>query len=526
MKVNFARMYRDNALKRPDKLALVNTERKREFTYKELDLFTNKICHLLTDHFQLGKGDSYAALLENDNMSFFNFGPYKTEVAGVWLNYRDNLTEHLYQIDYVKPKVIFVEDAVLLKDGYLNELSKRGIRIVCMDRGDKEHENVEYFWDIIEGQSDAHIDTEYDIDEHVILYRFTGGTTGRGKCAMYTFRNIFGTIVQNHSIPDNIYREDTKFLHITPLTHATGAFAPPTHMKGGINYTVNLPDLELLCKTIQEYGITATFAVPTLLYRLEELGLHDKYNLSTLDCILYGASPMSPSKLETLQDKFGNVFVQGYGSTEAFPPVLSLGKKDHIIKTDEDRKRLSAAGQPLLGVDMFVADPEGKEVPAGTIGELWIRSDSVIKGYKDAPEETASEFDNGFWRSGDLGYVDDKGYFYIVDRKKDMIITGGFNVYAVEVENAVNSHPDVSNSVIIGVPHEEWGEIVHAEVVLKNGSQATEQEMIDFVAAKLPKYKVPKSIVFVDELPTSTVGKVLRRYVKEKYWKESVRKVH
>lgn len=526
MKVNFARMYRDHALKHPDKLALVNTERKREFTYKELDLFTNKICHLLTDHFQLGKDDAYAALLENDNMSFFNFGVYKTEVAGVWLNYRDNLSEHLYQIDYVKPTVIFVEDEVLLRNNYLKELSKRGLRIVCMDKGEKEHENVDYFWDLIEEQSDAHIDVEYDIDEHVILYRFTGGTTGRGKCVMYTYRNIFGTIVQNHSIPENIYREDTKFLHMTPMTHATGAFAPPTHMKGGTNYTINLPDLELLCKTIETYGITATFAVPTLLYRLEELKLHDKYNLTSLDCILYGASPMSPSKIEKLQEQFGNIFVQGYGSTEAFPPVLSLVKKDHIIETEEERKRLSAAGRPLLGVDMFIADPEGKELPVGAIGEIWIRSDSVVKGYKDAPEETASEFENGFWKSGDLGYVDDKGYYYIVDRKKDMIITGGFNVYAVEVENTINAHPAVSNSVIIGIPHEEWGEIVHAEIVLKDGNKVSEQEIIDFSAAKLSKYKVPKSIKFVDELPTSTVGKVLRRYVKEKYWKETSRKVH
>ncbi|WP_185907810.1 class I adenylate-forming enzyme family protein [Psychrobacillus soli] len=526
MKINFARMYRDNMLKFANKVALYNIERNRKFTYKELDLLTNKIGHLLTDHFGMGEGDTYATLLENDNMSFFNFGPYKTEVAGLWLNYRDNIKEHLYQIDFVRPKVIFLEEVLLTKDNYLEELTKRGIKIVAMDKGETVYSEVEYFGDIIEHQSNERFNVEYDIDDHIILYRFTGGTTGRGKCAMYTYRNIFGTIVQNHSIQGNVYNEETKFLHVTPMSHATGAFAPAVHLKGGTNYTINLPDLNLLCKTVEEYDINTTFAVPTLLYRLEELGLHDTYDLSSLDCVIYGASPMSPSKLELLQQQFGNIFIQGYGSTEAFPPVLILAKNDHIFETEEDRKRLTSAGRPLLGVEMFVANPDGVEVPTGMIGEIWIRSNSVIKGYKDAPEETASEFHNGFWKSGDLGYVDDKGYFYIVDRKKDMIITGGFNVYAVEVENALNSHPAVSNSVVIGVPDADWGEKVHAEVVLREGNSISAEELVAHVTDHLPKYKVPKSLVFVDELPTSTVGKILRRHVKDKYWQDSVRKVN
>jgi acyl-CoA synthetase (AMP-forming)/AMP-acid ligase II len=265
--------------------------------------------------------------------------------------------------------------------------------------------------------------------------------------------------------------------------------------------------------------------VPTLLYRLLDLEEARNHDLSSLQTIFYGAAPMSPDKLKLLRARFGSIFLQAYAATESALAVGILDKTDHEISADEDTKRLSSAGRPGPGVEVMIADEEGHELPLAEMGELWLRTRGTIRGYYKNPEGTASEFANGFWKSGDLGYMDPEGYFYIVDRKKDMIISGGFNVYAIEVEAAINSHPGVTMSAVVGVPHEEWGEIVHAEVILKSEAQVTAEELIAHVKGRIGSYKAPKSIVIVSELPVSVVGKVLRRTVREKYWKDRERRV-
>lgn len=525
--MNFGRLMLQNAQQFSNKTALVNVEKDRSFTFMELHLLTNRICNMMSDHFSLKAGDVYGLLLENDNHSLFNLWMCKGLPAGQWFNYRDSFDEHLYQIDYLKPKVLFVEKEIVENERYYHAFKERGIDIVSMDKPSQTLENVHYFWELIEKASDAELGIEYDIDEHITIYRFTGGTTGRGKCAMYTLRNLLAGMNQVHGDPENTIGKDTKFLHIAPLSHGTALYILPVHFKGGAHYTINTPDLNLFSEVVQKYRVNSTFVVPTILYQLVDLGLEKKYDLSSLHSVIYGAAPMSPAKLEILQSKLGNIFIQGYGSTEAWPQILALGKSDHIVKTDEDRKRLSSAGKALPGVEIKIVNEVGDELPIGATGEIWVRSASVIKGYYKAPEETEQGFsEDGFWKSGDMGYMDEAGYIFIVDRKKDMIITGGFNVYAIEVENALNSHPAVQQSVVIGIPHEHWGEAVHAEVVLREGALISEEELINFSKERLGKYKVPKSIDFVPELPLTSVGKVLRRSVRDKYWKESARRVN
>ncbi|ETI68832.1 class I adenylate-forming enzyme family protein [Neobacillus vireti] len=526
MKVNFGRLMLQQAKHWQDRIALVNIERNRSFTFKELHLLTNRICNMMKNQFGLTAGDVFACLLENDNNSLFTHWMWKGEASAVWLNYRDSFEEHMYQIDYLSPKVIFVERVLLSKSEYYEALRARGIEIIVMDQPASEQNGVHYFWDLIRGESDAETNVEYELDEHIVLYRFTGGTTGRGKCAMYTLKNMMAAVSQSISHPENLFDNHMKLLHVAPLSHGTALFVLPVYFKGGTNYTINLPNPEHLCEAIQDHQLTSAFVVPTLLYRLLDLGLEKKYNLTSLNKVFYGAAPMSPAKLESLQNKLGNIFIQVYGSTEAWPLVMVLGKKDHVIETEQDRKRISSTGRPLCGVEMGIFDEEGNEVPVGGIGEIWIRSESVIKGYYKAPEETDAGFSNGFWKSGDMGFVDADGYFYIVDRKKDMIITGGFNVYAIEVENALNANPAVQQSAVVGIPHEEWGEAVHAEVVINEGMKITKEELIEFTLQKIGKYKAPKSVRFVDELPTTAVGKILRRSVRERYWQGQTRKVH
>jgi len=291
----------------------------------------------------------------------------------------------------------------------------------------------------------------------------------------------------------------------------------PTLYSGGCTITQNTPDLNAYCANIAQEKATLTFLVPTILYRLLEI----ESDLSTLKYVVYGAAPMSPGKLKLLQAKLGNIFIQGYGSTEHFGFAFNMSTEQHIIRTEADEVRLGSAGQPTPGVECIIVDSEGNKLPQGKTGELWVRSRSVCQGYLNAPELTAEEFHNGFWKSGDLGYMDNKGFIYLVDRKKDMIISGGFNIYANEVESALNSHADVLLAAVVGIPHEEWGEAVHAEVILREGVSLTELELITHVKSLIGKYKAPKTILIVEHIPTSVVGKVLRRKVREKYWNAS-----
>jgi len=527
-KVDFGRLMRQAVSLFADREALVNVERNRRFTFKELHLLTNRVCNMMQDRFGLKKGDAYATLLENDNNSLISFWAAKGCSTGLWLNYRDSFDEHLYQIDYIGPKLIFMETGLL--DHYYESLRQRKMEIVCMDKPPEKREGVHCFWELVEQASDADTGVEYepgDAEKHIVLFRFTGGTTGRGKCAMYTLDNLMGPMYHLYSHPENYIDGQTRFLHVTPITHATVCMVLPTFFRGGVNVTINTPDLKHFCQVIQQERITFTFVVPTLLYRLLEMGMEKQYDLSSLQVVMYGASPMSPAKLVELQEKFGNIFIQGYGATEAFPPVMILGQKEHEIITEEDRVRLYSAGRPLTGVEIKIAGDDGNEVKEGESGEIWVRSPSVIGGYYKDPEQTAEGFSgDGFWKSGDIGYRDSKGYIYIVDRKKDMIISGGFNVYAIEVENVLNSHPAVQISAVISVPHGDWGEEVFAEVVLKEGAQVSVGELIDFCKEKIARYKVPKAVAFVQELPLSPVGKVLRRKIREKYWREQERQVH
>lgn len=507
-----------------NKLALKNIERNREFTFMELHLLTNKICNMIHDRFGMRENDVFALLLENDNLSLFNVWTAKGCSIATWLNYRDAMEEHLYQIDFVEPKLVFIEKEKLAT--YYDELKKRDITIVCMDQVSGKYADVHYFWDLIDEASSRETNVEYDIDEHFIVAKFTGGTTGRGKCVRFSVRTILSAAYYLFAHNENLLDDTTNFIHVTPLSHATECFYLPTFMKGGTNFTLNAADLHQFCEVTEKEKITSSFLVPTLLYRLLDLSSELEYDLSSLKMIQYGASPMSPAKLEQLQTRFGNIFCQLYGASEAYPFVVLLGKKDHLVSSEEDRKIISSAGRALPGVEVMIADAEGNEVPEGENGEIWIRCDAIIKEYYKDPDNTAENFTNGFWKSGDIGYMDNSGYIYIVDRKKDMIISGGFNVYPNEVEHILNSHPAVQQSIVVGIPHEEWGESVHAEIILKVNQVITIEELVSFCKAEIASYKVPKTIKLVEELPTSGVGKVLRRKVREKYWENQVRNVH
>ena len=522
-KINFGNLMRQVAMRYPNKEAIVNIERNRRYTFMEFHLLTNKICNMMRDRFGLKRDDFYMTILRNDNMMLFNWWMFKAEASAGWAYYSDSKEEHLRMLDFIEPKVVLIENEKL--KNYHAPLRERNIQIVCMDPMDEKLEGVHYLWDLLKDASDADTGVEHS-DDDAAVYRFTAGTTGKGKCAMYTVKNILYSIYGFYDRQDDLMPFHSKFLHCLPLTHAAAMYILPTYFRGGTNLTMNSTDLDAFGAAIQKEKITQAFFVPTVLYRILEMDLHGKYDLSSLESFYYGASPMDPKKLSGLLQKFGNIFTQFYGSTEAWAPVAALEKADHANQSEEGLKRLSSCGRPTTAQEVAIVDDEGRAVPVGERGEIWVRGPGIVKGYYKNPEQTEEEFVDGWWKSGDIGYMDKDGYIYIVDRKKNMIISGGFNVYANEVESALLSHSAVLMAAAIGIPHDEWGEAVHAEVILKEGVSVTADELIEHVKKMKGAVKTPKTIAFVKELPINAAGKILHKTVREKYWKDKTRKVH
>ncbi|QQX86192.1 AMP-binding protein [Cupriavidus necator] len=521
MKMNFANLTAQIAMHHRDREALVNIERNRRFTHAQLHRFTNRVANMLRERLALRRGDNYLCILENDNLSLLHaWTALKGEAAACWTNFRDSIDEHLWQIDFIRPKVVFIENGLI--DRYFDVLRERGITVVCMDPPAESRPGLLCFQDLLDGVPDTNPGVESDTTGDVLVYRFTGGTTGKSKCAQYTMDNWLANRDSFFAGSETWLDASSRYLHMAPISHGSGLGLLPTMFRGGCTVTQNVPDMREWCRNVEAHRITVAMMVPTLLYRLLELPEATNHDLSTLSTCFYGAAPMSPNKLRLLQQRFGNIFVQAYGSTECMQRVAVLTKADHATVSDG---RLGSAGRVTAQAEVIVVDEAGKEVPAGVTGEIWLRSRAVISGYYNNPEGTAAEFENGFWKSGDLGYVDEEGFLFIVDRKKDMIISGGFNVYAIEVEAALSSHPAVALSAVVGVPDEQWGEIVHAEVVLKPGCEVSPEVLIEHVKGSIGRFKAPKSITFVADIPVSVVGKVQRRQVREKYWKHHTRRV-
>lgn len=503
-----------------DREALVNSERDRRFTFAELQAVTNRIANMMHEELGMGAQDRYFCILENDNLSLLSFPTvFKGHGCVTWTNVRDAREEHLAQIDHVEPKAVFIESSMLAD--YLPDLTRRGIIAVAMDGipdGFAAGPLLRDFWPLVDASSPLPPGTVHDDRADTVIMRFTGGTTGLGKCAMYSMDNWLACRDSFYAIPGPVFEPGERFLHIAPISHGSGLMILPTMFRGGCMITMNNPDLAEWCRIVARERATATFLVPTLAYRLLELEAAKEADLSSMRTFIYAAAPMSPTKLELLQERFGNVFVQAYAATEHLVMGLAMTKADHLVGSGESTSKLAAAGKPVPGIELLICDDNGAPVATGEVGEIWMRSRGVCQGYFRNPEQTEAEFERGFWKSGDIARQDEAGFVYLVDRKKNVIISGGFNVYANEVEAALSAHPSVLMVAVVGVPHPDWGEAVHAEIVLRDGAVLDEDELKAFVKQRLGAQKAPKTIAAVPELPLSSAGKILHRKVREKYW--------
>jgi long-chain acyl-CoA synthetase len=309
---------------------------------------------------------------------------------------------------------------------------------------------------------------------------------------------------------------------------ADGAANFAITLAGGSHVSVKAFEPLAVLKTIEKYKVTCALLVPTMINMLINHPDVGKYDLSSMRLIWYGASPIAPEVLQRAMDIFKCDFCQLYGMTEAGPILTVLLPKDHIVDSNDPKsvKKLMSAGRQIIGVQLRVVDKSGKDVKPGEVGEVIAKGDNIMVGYWGKPVETEEVLTkDGWYWTRDLAEIDENGYIYIVDRAKDMIISGGENIYSIEVESVLYKHPAVLEAAVIGCPDEKWGEAVKACVVLKPGMKATESEIIDFCKKRIASYKCPKSVDFLDALPKSGAGKIMKRELREKYWKGRPRRV-
>ena len=350
---------------------------------------------------------------------------------------------------------------------------------------------------------------------------YSGGTTGRPKGVMQRHRTVVEMtrlICTSWQLPSDI-----RFLATTPISHAAVCFVLPTWLGGGTVVLQRSFDPEGFYRAIAEHRITLTFMVPTMLYACLDHPATKTADVSSLETIAYGAAPIAATRLREALDVFGPVFLQLYGQAEAPATVTTLRKEEH----DPARPHLfGSCGRPLPGVTVELHDDDDKEVAVGEVGEICVRGLIVTDGYWKRDELTAETFRNGWLHTGDMATRDDDGYLYIVDRKKDMIISGGFNVYPREVEDVLCAHSGVAMAAVIGIPDDRWGEAVKALVVPRPGAELDADELIALVRERKGPVYAPKSIDVVDALPLTGIGKADRKAIRARYWESETRQVH
>jgi acyl-CoA synthetase (AMP-forming)/AMP-acid ligase II len=355
--------------------------------------------------------------------------------------------------------------------------------------------------------------------EAVFALIYTSGTTGLPKGVALTHANILADVDHvNYWLP---YKERGVYLHAAPLFHIADfpfTFASPAF--GTCQVTIPKFSPQAFCETVARERVTNTVLVPTMLNLLTQFPELKNYDLTSLEYFGYGGSPIAPELIHRTRELLPTVkLLQSYGLTET---GFISGLQDH----EHTEARLTSCGRPCPGIEIRVVDDSGKEVEAGQPGEFVARGANVMHGYWNNPQESSLAFSNGFFRTGDIGYQDAEGYFYILDRLKDMIVSGGENVYSGEVEAVISQHPAVREVAVFGIPDPKWGELVMACVVLKPGNTLTVDQLIAYSRKSLASYKIPRSIEFSEtDLPKSGSGKILKKSLRERFWADQQRAV-
>ncbi len=440
--------------------------------------------------------------------------------AMVPLNTRWALPENSYAVSDSGTRVLLFDDAFAAQAQTLLAEQKLLLAIIYMGDGECPEGAVSYDG-LIESHAPVPVSARGGDEMAGIFY--TGGTTGFPKGVMQSHAAIWSSAIG--VVSEVAMSRDDIYLHVAPMFHmADFAGSMNTTLRGAAHVILQSFDPAAVLATIAGEKITHVLMVPAMIKMLLNHPQAATADVSSLKCIIYGASPMPVAVLEQCLDLWPHVgLVQAYGQTELAPVATVLPITDHV----KGGARLQSAGVPTVVTDMRIVAEDGSDCATGIAGEIVVRGPHTMIGYWHKPEQTAKALQDGWVFTGDAGYLDEDGYLFIVDRVKDMVVTGGENVFTTEVENAVISHDAVLDVAVIGIPHEEWGEAVHAIVILHEGVAVSERELIEHCRAQIAGYKLPKSVSFREEpLPLSGAGKVLKTELRKPYWEGRDRQVN
>ena len=343
----------------------------------------------------------------------------------------------------------------------------------------------------------------------IAVIGYTGGTTGRPKGVVHTHASLLASVMMMSAEWE--WPDELRLLAATPVSHAAGVLALPTALLGGSFHMLSGFDAEALLDYVAQERISATFLVPVMIYRVIDVARSKPRDVSSIKTIFYGAAPMLPSRLAEGIELFGPVFMQLYGQSEAPTCISWLGKRQHDLSQPQ---RLASCGLPFADIDVALFDERCNGVATGEVGEVCVRGPHVMAGYWKRPDETAAAFAGGWLHTGDMGRFDADGYLYLVDRKKDMIISGGFNIFPREIEDVIAAMPGVAMVAVVGVPDDRWGEAVTALVIERPGHRVEPAEVVRVVREKKGSMQAPKEVRIVDKLPLTALGKIDKKVLR------------
>lgn len=496
----------------PNRTAFINPDGSC-ITYETI---AKRIAYLLQqfDRRGLQRGDTVVQMCGNRADVFVVMAAcYINRFRSVALQPLGGIEDQLFILNNCEAKLLIVDAERMDRARELLNRSSQIFELACHDAV----ASASYLWDAYD-PSIASMLTDLSEPDDIVRLIYTGGTTGKSKGVMGTSCSLATNALFRMAGHNWV---DLRLLCSTPLSHAAGAMIVPVLWHGGAIVLHDGFDPARLIKDVVSGTANGLYLVPTMIYRL--LDHPDSAHLANanLRMLMYGAAPISPPRLRQARELLGPILIQHYGLTEAPSTVLSLSELDHL-----DDSLLASAGKPYPGVTVKILDQEGHEVPRGQVGEICIRGDLVMKGYFKEPALTAQAFKNGWLYSGDLAYQNERGYFFIVDRAKDMIISGGFNVYPKEIEDVIALHPAVASVAVIGIPDPDWGEAVKAVVVLKEGQSVSAQELTQRVKAAKGAVQAPKTVDFVLALPLTSLGKLDKKALRAVYWNNKERSVN